>query len=109
MNVLALFDALHPEPSWDSWRTFIRVVYGLPLDEADLAIFQKHTGRTNPRPGGYPEAVAIVGVQSGKTCVAAALADYAALAGERGTHALLVGQDHRGAMRALARYARDPV
>jgi hypothetical protein len=47
-------------------------------------------------------------VQSGKTRVAAALADHAALTGEPGTHALLVGQDHRGAMRALLRYAREP-
>ena len=108
MNALAFFDALHPEPTWHPWRVFVRAVYGLELDKADLALFRGHTGRTNPRPGGYAEAVAIVGVQSGKTCVAAALADHAALAGERGTHALLVGQDQRGALRALLRYAREP-
>jgi hypothetical protein len=30
------------------------------------------------------------------------------LTSERGTYALLVGQDHRGSMRALLRYAREP-
>src|SRR5262249_20680775 len=34
--------------------------------------------------------------------------DHAALVGEAGTHALLLGQDHRGAMRVLLRYAREP-
>jgi hypothetical protein len=108
LNVLALFDALHPEPTWRPWRAFVAAVYGEPLDGEALELFRRHTGRQEPRAGGYPEAVCIVGVQSGKTSVAGVLADHAALTGERGTHALLVGQDHRGAMRALLRYAREP-
>lgn len=94
--------------TWGPWLVFVKAVYGLPLDAAELEIFRKHTGRREPRVGGYPEAVAVVGVQSGKTRIAAALADFAALTGESGTHALLVGQDHRGAMRALLRYAKEP-
>lgn len=35
-------------------------------------------------------------------------ADHATLVGESGTHAILLGQDHRGAMRVLLRYAREP-
>lgn len=92
--------------TWASWLTFVRAVEGLLMDAADLERFRLHTGRTTPRPGGYPEAVAVVGVQSGKTRVAGALAGVSALAGESGTHALLLGQDHRGAMRVLLRYAR---
>jgi hypothetical protein len=95
-------------PSWRPWLTFIRAVYGLPLDEDELAFFRSRTGRQAPRPGGYPEAVCIVGVQSGKSRIAAALADHAALFGEGGTHALLLGQDHRGALRVLLEYAREP-
>ncbi|MEO8677424.1 MAG: hypothetical protein ABI665_00165 [Vicinamibacterales bacterium] len=94
--------------TWGAWLTFVRTVHGLPLDADDLERFKLHTGRQEPRPGGYPEAVAIVGVQSGKTRIAGALVDVAALAGEAGTHALLLGQDHRGAMRVLLRYAREP-
>ena len=108
MNVLDLFDTLHPGPTWRPWRAFVAAVYGEPLDAEGLEIFRKHTGRREPHPEGYPEAVMVVGVQSGKTDVAAALGDHAALTGEPGTHALLVGQDHRGAMRALLRYARAP-
>src|SRR5260221_5423361 len=78
------------------------------MDEQDLALFRAHTGRREPRQAGYPEAVAIVGVQSGKSQLAAALASDSAVAGAPGTHALMLGQDHRGAMRVLLRYAREP-
>ncbi|HUP25415.1 MAG TPA: terminase family protein [Thermoanaerobaculia bacterium] len=108
MNALSHFDALHPGPTWRPWRAFVAAVYGEPLDDEARSLFSQCTGRQSPREGGYPEAVCIVGVQSGKTSVAGALASHAALTGERGTHALLVGQDHRGAMRALLRYAREP-
>lgn len=94
--------------TWRAWLVFVRAVHGLPMDADELALFRKHTGRQDPRPGGYPEAVAIVGVQSGKSRVAAVLADHAAITGQAGTHALLLGQDHRGAMRVLLRYAREP-
>jgi len=105
---LSVFDALHPGETWAAWRAFVKACYGLPMDTGELELFQRHTGREQPREGGYPEAVAVVGVQSGKTSMAATLADHAALSGERGTYALLIGQDYRGAMRALLRYAREP-
>lgn len=108
MNVLALFDTLHPGPTWKPWRAFVASVYGEPMDEADLALFRAHTGRQEPRAGGYPEGVAIAGVQSGKTRVAGTLEDHAALTGVPGTHALGVAQDQRGSVRALLRYAREP-
>lgn len=58
-------------------------VYGEPLTTQELALFRCHTGRTETREGGYPEATMIVGVQSGKTNVTADLADHAVLTGER--------------------------
>jgi hypothetical protein len=94
--------------TWGAWIVFLKAVYGLPMEEAELAIFRKHTGRTAPRQGGYPEAVCVVGVQSGKSRIAAAVMGYEALIGEDGTHALTIAQDHRGAMRVLLKYAREP-
>lgn len=107
-DVLKFFDALHSGPTWRAWRVFVAATYGKPLDDKDLEIFRQHTGRQRPDPAGYPEAVAIVGVQSGKSSVVATLADHAALTGERGTHALMIAQDYRGALRSLLRYARSP-
>jgi hypothetical protein len=107
-RLLGGLDAFRDLTTWAAWLAFARAVYGLPMSDSDRALFREHTGRTAPRPGGYPEAVAVVGVQSGKSRFAAAIVDHAALIGGRGTHALLVGQDHRNSMRVLLRYAREP-
>lgn len=109
----ALFGALAPFrdlTTWRRWLVFLRGVYGLRLDDEDLAIFREHTGRTAPRPGGYPEAVAVVGRQSGKTRIAATIAAFEAAtaqgeADRTETYALLIAQDHRAALRTLFRYA----
>jgi hypothetical protein len=107
-RLLGGLDTFRDLTTWAAWLAFTRAVFGHPMTDSDLALFRQHTGRTELRSGGYPEAVAVVGVQSGKTRIAAAFADHAALVGESGTHALLLGQDHRGAMRVLLRYAREP-
>jgi len=94
--------------TWRAWLSFLRAVYGLPLDAEDLARFQRCTGRSAPRLNGYPEAVAIVGRQAGKSQITAALASLdAATCEDRGTHVLMVAQDLRGAQRALLSYCRE--
>jgi hypothetical protein len=97
--------------TWRPWLAFLRAVYGLPMDEADLALFARHTGRKVPRPGGYPTAVVCVGVQSGKSRIAAAVAAFEAAAalarGDRGVYVPLVAQDARNAERALFGYALE--
>jgi len=85
--------------SWRSWLVFLRATYGLPMSDDDRDAFRQFTGRTAPRPGGYPEAAAIVGVQSGKSQIAGAMAAFAAITGRDGTHALLLAQDQRSALR----------
>ena len=96
--------------TWSAWIVFLKATYGLALTRHERKLFEQHTGRATyaPPAGGFPEAVAIVGVQSGKSKVATVLADHAALTGEAGTHAILIGQDHRGSMRVLLRYAKEP-
>lgn len=99
--------------TWGAWLAFLRVLYGERLNEQDLALFRKHTDRQQPRPGGYPEAAAIVGCQSGKTQIAATVgvfeAAQAAIAGRRGLYVPLIAQDLRGAQRALLGYAREAI
>ncbi|MEQ1679265.1 MAG: hypothetical protein ABL950_01465 [Nitrospira sp.] len=96
--------------SWEMWLTFLKCLYGLHLNGSELEAFKKCTGRStyNPPPGGFPEGVAIAGVQCGKSSIAGALISSAALTGEPGTVAVGVAQDHRGSMRVLLRYARAP-
>ncbi|MBX3305621.1 MAG: hypothetical protein KF751_06140 [Nitrospira sp.] len=108
-----LFGAL-PEfanlKTWALWLTFLKSLYGLPLNGSEVDAFKQFTGRStyNPPPGGFPEGVVIAGVQCGKSSIAGALMGSAALTGEPGTVAVGVAQDHRGSMRVLLRYARAP-
>ena len=94
--------------TWGNWLVFLRAVYGLSMSDGDRDAFRQFTGRTTPRPGGYPEAAAIVGVQSGKSQIAGVMAAFGAITGPEGTHSLLVAQDHRSALRTLFRYAQQP-
>ena len=102
--------------SWSSWLVFLKATYGLPLaDEAELAIFKKHTGRTvyDPPAGGFAEVVCITGRQSGKTRIAGLIADYEAITAQpetdkTETYCLLLAQDQRSAIRALYGYAKAP-
>ena len=107
--------AFRDPSSWTRWMVFLKAVYGLVLDDDETAIFTEHTGRAHyaPPAGGWAEAVAVVGRQSGKTFIAAITASYEALRAEpegdgTETVALLVAQDHRAALRTLLGYARAP-
>ena len=101
--------------SWAAWVVFLKATYGLPLSVSEQAVFCQHTGRTTyqPPPGGWAEVACIVGRQSGKSRVAALIAGFEAVRATRErdgteTHALLVAQDQRAAMRVLLQYARAP-
>lgn len=116
-QLFAALPAFRDLATWRPWQVFKAAVYGL-VDELavldpDRAIFRAHTGRQEPRPGGYPETVCIVGCQSGKSQVAALVGVYEALqavkAGRRGLHVPLIAQDLRGAQRALLSYVREAV
>ena len=99
--------------TWQAWSTFLRAFYGLPIVEPELARFVRHTGRWEPREGGYCEACVVVGRQSGKTQIASLLgvfeAAQAVRSGERGVYVPLIAQDLRGAQRALFRYVQEAV
>jgi Terminase large subunit, T4likevirus-type, N-terminal len=111
-NLFGALPAFRDLETWGAWRVFLAAVYGLPMTEAELETFRAHTGRSTPRPGGYSEAVAIVGRQSGKSQSAALVAVFEAIratrAEGRGTYAVLVCQDVRSALRTLFRYASEP-
>lgn len=112
-DVFGTLPALADLGTWRSWEVFLAALYGLPLDDADLKVFRKHTGLRRPRQGGYPEAAVIVGRQSGKTRIAGLVAAYeagrAVVAGGRNVYAAMVAQDLRGAQRALFAYAKEAV
>ncbi len=113
-NLFGGLAAFRDVSTWARWKSFLAAVFGLPMSASDLATFRTHTGLQSPRSGGYPEAVAIVGCQSGKTAVAALVASYdAALAedsrpGDGEIYSLMIAQDLRASTRTLFSYAAAP-
>src|SRR5215813_15279641 len=67
--------------TWWRWIVFLKAVYGLPLTLDETEVFRRHTGRTRyaPPTGGFREAAAIVGRQSGKMRIATTITDYEAI------------------------------
>jgi hypothetical protein len=62
--------------TWAAWFVVLKAMFGLPLDDADLALFQKHTGRTTPAPGGYFDLSLVVGRRGGKSLILALIAAF---------------------------------
>src|SRR5258706_13303781 len=63
----------HPE-TWRSWFSFLRVLFGLEVDESDLALFGECTSRDVPAEGGYKEAWLVGGRRGGKAVTLALIA-----------------------------------
>jgi hypothetical protein len=113
-NNPALFaDWFKDRQSWSAWLTFLRVLFGLELDEAGLALFQQCTGRSAPSPSGYLEATLVIGRRGGKSLVLALIAAYLSCffdwkpfltGGERGT-IMVIAADRRQAG-VIFRYVR---
>jgi hypothetical protein len=100
--------------TWAAWFVFLKVLFGLPLDEAELAIFRSCTGRSQPSIEGYLEACLVIGRRGGKSLVLALVAAFLSVfydwspyltGGERGT-IIIVATDRKQA-RAIFRYLKE--
>ena len=63
---------------WSRWQAFLRALFGLPMSDADLAIYAECTGRTEPPAGRARECYANVGRRGGKTRIMALAAAWLA-------------------------------
>jgi hypothetical protein len=64
--------------SWESGRVFLQALFGLPMNEQQLAIYQQFTGRTTPPATPLHEAWLIVRRRGGKSFVLALTAVFLA-------------------------------
>ena len=64
--------------TWFAWVTWLKSLYGLPLDESELALFQKCTARTRPPTKEPKESATIVGRRGGKSKMAALVGAFTA-------------------------------
>lgn len=99
--------------TWTAWFAFLKVVFGLPLEPAELEIYRRCTGRKSPLPSGYLAATLIIGRRGGKSLILALIAAFLAACcdwspyltgGERGT-IMIVAADRKQA-RAIFRYLK---
>ena len=67
----------NPE-SWAPWFAFNKCLFGLALDEVELALYRECTGRMNPPTGRAQEAWLVVGRRGGKSRDLALIATYLA-------------------------------
>ena len=111
MDSPSLFGPQFGDASWDAWRTFLAVLFGLPLPDGGLELFRQHTGRHDAPSEAFSEAWAIVGRRGGKSRVAALVAVHLACfkdwsgvlaPGERGTVMVLAAD--RPQARVVFRY-----
>jgi hypothetical protein len=109
MDDAALFGGSFAGETWCAWRVFLASLFGLPMSEADLELYRRHTGRSAPPTEPTSEAFAIVGRRGGKSRVAALIAvylacfrTYALAPGERGV-VMVIAADRRQA-RVILRY-----
>jgi len=70
---------------WLPWRAFWKAVYALPMNDEELAVYQRHTKRTTPPPAAVAEAWMAIGRGGGKTRNSALHAVYRAITFDSGT------------------------
>lgn len=64
--------------SWSAWLTFLKVVFALPLTDAEGDLFTQCTGREHPPRSVVELVCAIIGRRGGKSIIAALLAVFLA-------------------------------
>lgn len=98
--------------TWRPWRTFLKALYGLPMEAAEANIFRACTARESPPDSPTTEAWLPVGRRGGKSRIAALVGVYTACfldwpmlaPGERGV-VMILATDRRQA-RVILSYAR---
>ena len=72
-----LFRPLFKDPdTWKAWIAFLKALFALPMDDDELALYQRCTGRENPPEKPFREAWVPTGRRSGKSFIAALIAVF---------------------------------
>ncbi len=64
--------------TWGAWRIFLKALFAIEMTDAEQAVYQKHTGRSDVSATPYREACLLVGRRGGKSRIAAFIATYLA-------------------------------
>jgi hypothetical protein len=80
MTAPHLFGGMFKSPSWRPWYSFLRALFALPMDETDLDLYRRHTGRKSPPDKLQKYAQLVIGRRGGKSRILALIAVYLATA-----------------------------
>src|SRR5262245_49644994 len=64
--------------TWFSWVVWLKALFALPMTDAELALFQKCTGRSQPPSTEPKESATICGRRGGKSKLAALVGAFTA-------------------------------
>src|SRR5688572_23700183 len=81
LDLMAALPAWFKGPSWDTWRVVLAALFGLPLTDEQMVVFQRITGRQTPPQQAVREAYFLVGRRGGKSLISSFIAVYLALFG----------------------------
>jgi hypothetical protein len=73
-----LFAPLFAGSSWAPWRAFLKSLFALPLADAELDLYRRHTGRTAAPSAPFTEASVVVGRRGAKSRMLSLLAVFIA-------------------------------
>ena len=106
-----VFAAHFKGKTWDVWSAFLAALFALPMTPRQLALYQSHTGRTEPPRTPAHEAWLVIGRRGGKSFILAVIAVFLAAfkdwrpflaPGEVGT-VMIIAADRKQA-RVIMRY-----
>jgi hypothetical protein len=78
LNDPALFAGVMAGPTWSAWKAALKALFGLPLAEDELRLYQRCTGREEGPERQCGEFWAICGRRAGKTYVISVVATWLA-------------------------------
>lgn len=64
--------------SWKPWKIFLKALFAIPMNAADLQTFQQFTGRTTAAVCQFNECFIVAGRRAGKTRISATIGTYLA-------------------------------
>ena len=100
--------------TWQAWLVALKAIFGLPMNDEELILYRRCTGRVNPPRKPFKEIYLIVGRRGGKSFITAIIAVYLAIfkvytqflsPGERGVIMILAVDKRQG--KIILQYIRS--